>query len=145
MKLLGFLTAVTLLSRRGMDLIIVRGTLSTAYYFFLQTFADARGMKVLLDRRSSERRKHVRQGSGGGETDRRRPNPATWERGDFVVVPSARAAQLRIESASLSAAAPVNVQRSEAMAASMGAANPGVQARAGVVIPFKRRLTTKPY
>lgn len=71
-----------------MDTLIVRRDLSERYYQFLQVFARMRGLKLVVDRRVTERRHHrdpVVQDRRTG--DRRGPPPRTWTEADFIVVP----------------------------------------------------------
>lgn len=71
--------AGTLIVRRGFD---------AAYYYFLNFYARANGLTVVVDRRHQERRAaepvttHERRAG-----DRRRSPPETWEQGDCVVIP----------------------------------------------------------
>jgi hypothetical protein len=67
--------------------LIVRRSLSPAYYYFLQTFADANHLEVVIDRRIRDRR--VVRGRMFAERraiERRGGPPSTWTEGDFVVV-----------------------------------------------------------
>jgi hypothetical protein len=76
-----------------MERLVVRRSLSPAYYYFLQMFADANRIKLLIDRRVHDRR--VVQGRTFQErrrADRRALPPPTWTEGDFVVVRSPDAA-----------------------------------------------------
>jgi hypothetical protein len=78
--------------------IIVPSTLSPAYYFFLQAFAKEHSLKVIVDRRGSERRREPRPIFAELRChDRRGTRPATWHDGDFILagVPSLAAAHDR--------------------------------------------------
>jgi hypothetical protein len=74
-------------NRSPLQQLIVRRSLSPAYYFFLQTFAESSRIELIVDRRLTERRqiRHRRFGDRR-RTERRGAIPATWSQGDFVVV-----------------------------------------------------------
>jgi hypothetical protein len=70
-----------------MKSLIVRRALSPAYYFFLQTFADANRIAVVIDRRVDERRRQTHRTFGERrKADRRGATPMSWSEGDFIVV-----------------------------------------------------------
>jgi hypothetical protein len=71
----------------GRDLLIVRGGLSPAFYFFCEAFAKEQGLAVVPDRRAEERRHHRQTSPAERRTNERRgAAPKMWEQGDFVVV-----------------------------------------------------------
>ena len=73
--------------------LIVRRALSPAYYFFLQTFADANRIAVVIDRRVDDRRHQTRRTFGERrQADRRGAIPLSWSQGDFIVVRAAERA-----------------------------------------------------
>ena len=70
--------------------LIVRRALSPAYYFFLQTFADANRLTLVIDRRIEERRRARRRTfTERRQGDRRGSIPPSWTQGDFIVVRTA--------------------------------------------------------
>jgi hypothetical protein len=76
-----------MLNKGKMERLIVRRSLSPAYYFFLQNFADANRITVTVDRRIEERRRHVRRTFGERRREERRGAvPLSWSEGDFIVV-----------------------------------------------------------
>lgn len=78
-------------TRTGRDSMIVRSGLSPAYYGFLQVFAKANRLELVVDRRVGQRRRRFgRSGSERRLEDRRGEKPATWDEGNFVVVQGLR-------------------------------------------------------
>ena len=77
--------------KRGeIERLIVRRALSPAYYFFLQSFASANRIQLVIDRRVAERRRQTHRGFGERrQFDRRGSIPVSWAQGDFIVVRSA--------------------------------------------------------
>jgi hypothetical protein len=72
---------------KKMQRLIVRRSLSPAYYYFLQTFAEANRLEVVIDRRVTDRRLvRSRTFRERRLADRRGLPPSTWIEGDFVVV-----------------------------------------------------------
>lgn len=77
----------------AMESLIVRRSLSPAYYFFLQTFAQANRLGVVVDRRLEERRQETRRTFGERRrAERRGAEPLSWQQGDFIVVRAGHAA-----------------------------------------------------
>lgn len=73
------------------DLMIVRRGLSDAFYFYCHVFAKEHGLKVVPDRRASDRRRRQR---ATPTIDRRqldrRGTPVNWPTEDFIIVPDPR-------------------------------------------------------
>lgn len=68
--------------------LIVRNGLDAAYYYFLNFYARANDLTVVVDRRCQERRAAAPVATPERRSgDRRRPPPPTWEQGDCVVIP----------------------------------------------------------
>ncbi len=69
-----------------MDMMIVRRGLSERYYFFLELFAAARGLRVVQDRRCQDRRQASQRATEDRRRQERRGSLAnTWQRADFVL------------------------------------------------------------
>ena len=69
------------------EVLIVRRGMSPEYYFYLQKFAAANNVELIQDRRLDDRR-HRALGieEDRRSDDRRTPPPATWSRGDVIVI-----------------------------------------------------------
>ena len=73
------------------ELLIVRGGLSPAFYFFCDVFARERGLRLVPDRREKERRRHQRAtASIDRRQDARRQRFSQWLKEDFIVVRNPR-------------------------------------------------------
>jgi len=75
-----------------MKYLIVRRGLKSTYYGFLRVFAANRGLALMVDRRSSDRREK-RVAAIGSDSERRTwerrgAPPETWHTGDFIVTES---------------------------------------------------------
>ena len=69
------------------EVLIVRRGMSPAYYFCLEKFAVANNVDLVKDRRvDSRRRSPLRVAAERSNDDRRAPPPATWAKGDVVVI-----------------------------------------------------------
>lgn len=71
-----------------MKRLIVRRGLNSTYYGFLRVFAANRGLGLMVDRRSGERRQHRVPAIGADSErrtwERRGTPPETWHTGDFI-------------------------------------------------------------
>lgn len=70
-----------------MAVIVVRRGLPEEYYRFLRIFAAERGIEIIVDRRSAERRQEAATITEERRQGERRAAPSpTWERADYVLV-----------------------------------------------------------
>ena len=70
-----------------MTMLIVRRGLSHTYLSFLQMYARNRGLELMVDRRTEERRcRQVDTLPDRRQGDRRGPPPPTWDQADFIAL-----------------------------------------------------------